>query len=354
MGEKPLDTRRPFTRKAALSSGLTPKQLRGRRFRRLLRGVFVEASVPRWDEERIDAALMLHDPTAVASHCSAARLLGVPVPTCPDEHVTVLDARHRRRREGVICHLDPAVEVTTRHGRRVVAARVLFLQLAAHVNFVDLVVIGDHLVRRRLATPESLRELAARTPGAAGRRARAAAKLVRSGVDSPMETRLRLLLVLAGIPEPQVNLTLRDVDGEPVRRFDLSWPDVKVVVEYDGRHHVEREETWERDLDRREAMDDDGWRLLVVTARGIYSDPERTVRRVLDVLRARRLPGLPVQPDDGWRPHFPGPPGWCLRARSEPVHPCGPRPTLAGGHDRARGAFVAPPARLDPAARLSR
>ena len=34
----------------------------------------------------------------------------------------------------------------------------------------------------------------------------------------PMETRLRMLLVLAGLPEPRVNLTIRDVDGEPVRR----------------------------------------------------------------------------------------------------------------------------------------
>ena len=154
--------------------------------------------------------------------------------------------------------------------------------------------------------PESLAAAAATLPGAAGRRAREAAAYVRPGVDSPMETRLRMLLVLAGIPEPEVNLTLRDVDGEPVRRFDLSWPGVKVVVEYDGRHHVVREDAWERDLDRRESMDADGWRLLVVTSRGIYAEPERTVSRVFDVLRARRLPSLPARPSDAWRPHFPG------------------------------------------------
>jgi hypothetical protein len=121
-----------------------------------------------------------------------------------------------------------------------------------------------------------------------------------------METRLRMLLVLSGLPEPEVNLTLRDEYGEPVRRFDLCWPSVRVAVEYDGRHHVAREEQWESDLRRREAMDDEDWRLLVVVSSGIYQDPEQTVRRVWVLLRARGLTGLASRPSDAWRPHFPG------------------------------------------------
>jgi hypothetical protein len=121
-----------------------------------------------------------------------------------------------------------------------------------------------------------------------------------------METRLRLLLVLAGLPEPEVNLTLRDVDGVPLRRFDLSYPAIRLIVEYDGRHHAERIETWESDLDRREEIDDTGWRILVVTSRGIYADPGRTIERVWRLLRASGLPGVPARPSEDWRPHFPG------------------------------------------------
>jgi hypothetical protein len=121
-----------------------------------------------------------------------------------------------------------------------------------------------------------------------------------------MEKRLRMLLVLAGLPEPQVNLSLRDVDGRPLRRYDLCWPSVRVIVEYDGRQHIEREQHWESDLERREAIVDDGWRILVVTSPGIYRDPERTVLRVWRVLRARRLPGVPREPSEAWRPHLPG------------------------------------------------
>ena len=95
-----------------------------------------------------------------------------------------------------------------------------------------------------------------------------------------MESRLRMLLVLAGLPEPVVNLSIRDEDGMEIRRYDLSWPEVRVVVEYDGRHHVERIEQWESDLQRREAIDDDDWRILVVVAAGVYKRPEETLQRV--------------------------------------------------------------------------
>jgi hypothetical protein len=80
--------------------------------------------------------------------------------------------------------------------------------------------------------------------------------LVRERVDSPMESRLRMLIVLAGLPEPRVNVTYGEEDGLVLRRYDLSWPEVRVIVEYDGRHHVERVEQWESDLERREAIDD--------------------------------------------------------------------------------------------------
>ena len=77
-------------------------------------------------------------------------------------------------------------------------------------------------------------------------------------------------------------------------------------MEYDGRHHIEREQTWESDLLRREAIDDDEWRILVVTSRGIYVDPAQTLERVWRLLRTRRMPGVPNKLSDEWRQHFPG------------------------------------------------
>jgi hypothetical protein len=303
-----LDTRRPFTRADAVGAGLPQSVFRGSRFRRIFRGVYVDPEVADSPDLKARAALMLFDRTAYASHTSAARLLGGPLPPSPDEHVCVTHPRHRRVREGVRCHVErpDTTTVTTVRGMRTADAASAFRQLAGMLGLVDLVVVGDHLVRRRHVDLATLRAAVAAWPGHAGRLARRAAALVRDCVDSPMETRLRLLLVLAGIPEPHVNAAVRDADGTPLRRYDLSWPEVRVVVEFDGRHHVERVDQWELDLARREAMDDESVRLVVVTAAGIFVEPERTLERVWRVLSSRRLPGLPRTPRDEWRSHFPG------------------------------------------------
>lgn len=300
-----LDARRPFTRADGVAAGISPKALRGSRFRRLVRNVYVSAESPVTAHQRVEAALLLFDAEAFASHGSAARLYGVPIPAHPLEHVSVTRASLRRRTSGIECHLCLEPSVRTLKGLRVSDPGQLFVELAGLLSLVDLVVVGDALVRAGWTTPAELIDSCGRSDarGAVGA-ARTAASYVRDGVDSPMETRLRMLIVLAGIPEPEVNLVLRDVDGQPVRRYDLCWPTARVVVEYDGRHHVEREAQWEADLDRREAIDDDGWRILVVTSRGIYREPERTLARIHRVLSRRGLPGLPARLDEGWRPHF--------------------------------------------------
>lgn len=300
-----LDTRRPFTRAEALAAGVTAAQLRASRFRRLFRGVYVEASVPHTPHLRVLGALKLFDDLAWASHASAARVHDLPVPTLADEHVCVPQQKHRRHHPGVRTHVGNPWHVVVRHGVRTSHELQAFVELAELIGLVDLVVVGDHLVRRRGITREQLVAFSAASTHRAAGAARRAAAYVRAGVDSPMETRLRMLLVLAGLPEPKVNLTIRAGDGEVLRKYDLSFPEVKVVVEYDGRQHVERVEQWEEDLARREAIDDSAWRILVVVSYGVHRHPERTLGRVHRLLRARGCPGVPARLSDDWRPHFP-------------------------------------------------
>ena len=119
-----------------------------------------------------------------------------------------------------------------------------------------------------------------------------------------METRLRLLLVLAGLPEPEVNHVIRDEWGSILRRFDLAYPTLKLIIEFDGRHHVRRAEQWEADIARREALESDGWRTLIVTSAGIYRDPTATVEKVRRALQLRGVRVGPIR--DGYRVHFPG------------------------------------------------
>ena len=301
-----FDTRRPFTRAAAIAAGIDPRLLRGSRFRRIFRGVYVDAGVPDAPLVRGQAALALfRSVPAFASHATAARIHGVPLPALPDEHVSVFRAADRRAHANVRVHVCPSAMLVEVAGIKVSSYRQMFVELGTLLNLVDLVVVGDNLVRKGRISARALVDFCAASSHRGARRALLAASYVRSGVDSPMETRLRMLLVLAGFPEPEVNLKLRTEDGQPVRSYDLSYPAARVIVEYDGRHHVERVEQWEADLERREAIDDDGWRILVVTSAGIYRRPEETVLRVWRLLRRRRQPGVPTAPSDAWRPHFP-------------------------------------------------
>ena len=301
-----LDTRRPFPRWRAIAAGLGRATLDGPGFRRVLYGVLVAADVPDSPQLRAEAALTCFFASALASHKTAARLWRVPVSLPPGEDVTVPEVGHRLRRAGVTCHVRAATEVVVIGGVRVSTLPDLFVELASVLPLVELVVAGDWMVRRHRVRPSALIAAASHAGGRAGALARSAATYVRELVDSPMETRLRMLLVLAGIPEPEINLEIRTVDGEVLRRYDLSWPGVRVIVEYDGRHHVERVEQWEADLARREAIDDSEWRILVIVSSGIYKSPGSTVQRVHDLLRRRGLVGLPAQPREDWRPHFPG------------------------------------------------
>jgi very-short-patch-repair endonuclease len=113
-----------------------------------------------------------------------------------------------------------------------------------------------------------------------------------------------MLLVLAGLPEPEVNREVLDGHGNVIMRLDLAYPGVRVAVEYDGRQHAEDERQWNRDLGRREDLDDADWRILVVTRRGVLIEPSRTIERVFRLLRTRGMPGLPLRPSDDWRLHF--------------------------------------------------
>ncbi len=161
------------------------------------------------------------------------------------------------------------------------------------------------MVKLGLVTVE---DLVAATAGSSERHAvsaRRAAAYVRRGVDSPMETRLRMLIVLAGLPEPMVNHIVRRSNGDVWLRFDLSYPWLKLLIEYDGRQHADDVRQWHRDIERREQLDELGWRLLVVTAKGIYSEPERTIQRVRSALLERHCTNIPRALSDAWRPYFP-------------------------------------------------
>ena len=307
MTESPtFDPTRPFTRAQARAAGLRIPELRGSRFQKVFFDLYVSASVAVTPQVRARAALDVSPAGAYVSHYTAAELWGGCVPDQPDTHVCV-PSGNRSERRGIRAHAAlRSSALTERGGLSITTPEQTFVDLGRCLTLVDLVVLGDSLVSAGHTSPGDLVRAAEAHRGAGARLARRAASYVRAGVDSPMETRLRMLIVLAGLPEPVVDFHWFDESGRLVMRFDLSYPILKLIVEYDGRQHAESDAQWGRDVDRRELLDQLGWRIVIVRAKDIYRDPGRTLDRIAQALRSRGANDLPGKLSPEWRRHFPG------------------------------------------------
>lgn len=298
---------RPLTRAQALRRGYTDKHLWGPRFQRLFQGVYLPAGEPVTYLQRARAALMIAPDGSYASHHTAAALWGAVAPETQDTHISVPGPGLTRSiRRGIAAHrADPRFRAVSHRGLLVASPATVFLQMAAVApDLVELVVLGDSLVRAGRTTPEELVEVAKAWDGKGARRARRAAGLVRRGVDSPMESRLRMLIVLAGYPEPIVNVIIRHENGEWRVRLDLSYPHLKLVVEYDGWQHRLDQGQWSSDIKRREWLEGQGWRVLVINSEAFYGDPVDTLRRIREAMVDRGERRLPPRPPAVWVRQF--------------------------------------------------
>ena len=166
-----------------------------------------------------------------------------------------------------------------------------WVHLASTLTVPELVVLGDHLVRKKrpLATP---RELEAAVASQAGRRnvarLRAALALIRPLTASPKETELRLLVLAAGLPEPMVGYEVHH-DGYWVGTPDLAYPEQRVAIEYEGDVHRVDLGTFRDDIDRRERFEDAGWRVIRVTSDQL-PQPNALIDRIRYALASRAQP----------------------------------------------------------------
>lgn len=296
-------TLEPFTHKWARAQGISRSRLESPEFVCLLRGIYVRSSVSIDARLEARAALLAGRAGAFVSHHTAARLWGGVVPDSDRPHVSVPPGTRRSTREDLAVHRSRRAPVGFR-GVRVTSAHDTFLDMASCLNLVDLVVLGDSLVRKNRFTPAQLVEVAAEATGRGARLARRAAGLVRAGVDSPMETRSRLLRVLSGLPELETDIRFYDTYGNLVRRLDGGDRETRTAVEYDGRQHIERERNWEADIGRREEFENADWRILTLISKDIFRTPGETIERQAHLFRQR---GIPMGPrKDEWRRYFRG------------------------------------------------
>jgi very-short-patch-repair endonuclease len=142
------------------------------------------------------------------------------------------------------------------------------VDLALHARLISIAELGAYVEEHR---------------GAKGiARLRRVTELAERKTESAMETRLRMLLVLAKLPRPEVQVPIPDDKGRYYRP-DLLYPKQHLAIEYDGGNHRDR---LVDDNRRQNSLIVAGYRMLRFTAADVYGTPDRLVLEVRGALQA--------------------------------------------------------------------
>ena len=104
-----------------------------------------------------------------------------------------------------------------------------------------------------------------------------------------MESRLRLAVHDAGLPEPVPQLWVRDPYGQPRYRLDLGWEANLVGAEYDGDGHRDHTQL-QRDRARHNWLATRGWQLVYFTDLDVYHRQHRIGEVLRWALSSPRTP----------------------------------------------------------------
>ena len=274
----------PFTFVEAQKAGLTRRQLQGRSWRRVGFGQYVWAGL-RDDAELHLASVQSRLPAGAAfSGRTAAWLHGLDFPPCDPVEVTVPTDVGISRLSGVSLRraaLTGADLVVLRGLRTTCALRTVF-DLGCRPSLTEGVVAVDMALHHGLVRLPELREWLAlhnRLKGA--RQFRRVVAVAEPLAESPMETRLRMLLVSARLPRPEAQVSLHDEHGRFLGRVDLYCPTHRLAIEYDGGTHRSR---LIEDNRRQNRLLNAGYRLLRFTVADIRDTPAAVVDQVRHAL----------------------------------------------------------------------
>lgn len=281
---------RVFRGSTAVRRGLlTAKQLRSSAWVRLRQDVYADAALEVTHRLLVSAVGLALPAGAGFTGLSAAVLWGVPDVAGPGDPVEVVLPGGARWHPGagVRVHRAAGAVRLEEVGRwRCTGRGDTAVGLVRRGSEEDAVVLLDRLLAAGMVRLDDVRDAVADLPRGRGTaQARRVAALAAEFAESPQETRLRLVVVRAGLPAPVPQFRVFDDEGF-VARVDLAYPELRIAIEYDGHWHAERRAFLDdrRRLNRLVAA---GWVVLHVTSDDLRR-PERLLARIR-ALRAQRL-----------------------------------------------------------------
>ncbi|MFT4219314.1 MAG: hypothetical protein QM611_02180 [Microbacterium sp.] len=228
------------------------------------------------------------------SHETGLALIGAPLPytraRAREIHVSARRPAAAPERAGVVGHRLQTREPARWRARGLPIehpAR-LWRQAASRWELDDVIAAGDFLVlpQRKLLTLDDLWRELREAGDVRGSLLRRALEEIRPGAETAEETALRLALVRAGLPEPELNVNLFAPDGRFIARLDLAYRRYRLGVEHDGRTHAFDEKQFARDADRWDDIRSVGWDHVRILSHHLRPDLRPAVAKVTSALIA--------------------------------------------------------------------
>lgn len=289
------------------------------RLKRLRSGLYVESdddrapdgagardAVPAYEAVRRDfldrtrAAARSIEPGTVLSHGSALALYALPLYGVPIDRPSA--TRYRpgggsRRSSALTCWNLPIDGSTSMvDGIPVTSPARTIIDVARTVGLESGVCAGDEAIRRRLVTRSDLQAEADAARGRTGAaRARALPALTSGLAESVLESLIRVILVLGGLPEPELQVWLGVRGGERFR-VDLYWREWRLVGEADGfakygTGYAQIRGSWNAERRRQRQLEDAGYMVIRWTWEDLR-DPRRIIEQVRTAMRRQERLGL--------------------------------------------------------------
>ncbi|MBS1906564.1 MAG: hypothetical protein JST33_08355 [Actinobacteria bacterium] len=308
-----------FTPEQSRAAGVSSRRLRARDIERPYRGVLsVTSATPDqqpagsddepFARDRAQRAALVRQAslyrTVMPAHAffagrSAAGIWRLPI-DCSGDLVVGTVAPHRApRRRGIQGRqfAPELVSIRTVDDFRVTSPASTWASLGGELTVRELVRLGDAIVRvprdahaclqpsLALATITQLQAAmeAGRRAGAAA--LREALGMIRVGSASPLETDYRCDSIREGLPEPLLDVEIRDPGGRLLGVTEIAYPDFGLLVEIEGDHHRTSRQQWNRDIDKYADYAAAGWEVVRLTSAHIRGARPRATRIVRESLR---------------------------------------------------------------------
>src|SRR6266566_7708738 len=279
----------PFTLEDALRAGLNRWHLEGSNWRRLGPSLYSWAGLPDTPELRLDAACRRLPQSAVFSGLTAAWLHGLDVAAGEPIEVTIPKGAGISARSGFVVRRAAvaASEIVSLRGMPATSILRTLSDLCIRLSEIEAVVIADLALHAGLTNLVDLNSFCKSRSNSVGvSNLRRVASHAEPAAESPMETRLRMVIVLGGLPRPQAQMSVHDGRGRFLGRPDLYYAEHRLGLEYDGGIH---RMSLAEDNRRQNRLLAAGIRLLRFTAGDVLNHPDSVTTQVRSVLSSRPI-----------------------------------------------------------------